>query len=776
MASGLSDVTERKQAEARLCESEERFRNMADSAPVMIWVTAADKRATFFNKRCMDFTGYSIEEILDDGWILTLHPDDRESYVGLFSSSIDARQEFQSLIRLRRADGEYRWVLSTGVPRFELDGAFAGFIGSCIDITEQKLIEERLRTSEARLMEAQRLANVGYWERHIGSDTIVWSEEMLRILGLSDEAPASFPAFLNYVYPKDRDKVMGIDAQVRSSSAAVDVEYRIVRPGGEVRFVRSMLQAIRDERGVPIRITGATHDITGQVQIRESLEESEERLNSAQRLTHVGSWHWNIGVNQVICSEECKRIFGQPQDYAPSLEGLLQIISPQDRGRVANEIRRGIAEKGGCSTEFQVVRPNGDVRTVTFTSKVFVDEDGSPRHIFGACQDVTDARRVQEESIARQKLESVGTLARGIAHDFNNLLGGVLAQAELGLGELATGSNPEEGLKSIRNVAIRGSEIVRQLMIYAGKESDAVGLVDFSQIVKEMIELLRVSISKHARLEADLDQDLGPVSASAAQLRQIVMNLVMNASDALGEQDGVIRVTTRHAKVGRDSGPISDRLAEGDYVQFEVSDTGCGMSQETVARIFDPFFTTKAAGHGLGLAVVDGIVRNLGGTIHVSSELGRGATFQILLRCAGRAAESNPSLTSGPVEPARTQECSVLVVEDEDPLRRAVVKMLRRAGFVVLEATNGSAAIDHLRANEGKIDVMLLDMTIPGASSREVVAEAARVWPDIRVILTSAYSQEMLTTIGASQVSGFIRKPFQFGDLVKLVRSALATA
>jgi PAS domain S-box-containing protein len=389
--------------------------------------------------------------------------------------------------------------------------------------------------------------------------------------------------------------------------------------------------------------------------------------------------------------------------------------------------------------------------------------------------DVTDVRRAREESFARQKLESVGTLAGGIAHDFNNLLGGVLAQAELGLGELATGSNPAEELKNIRNIAIRGSEIVRQLMIYAGRESEAVGLVDISQIVEEMIELLKVSISKHARLEADLGQDLGAVRTSAAQLRQIVMNLVMNASEAIGGQDGVIRVTTRRTKVNRDSsGSISDHLAEGGYVQIEVSDTGCGMSQETLARIFDPFFSTKAAGHGLGLAVVDGIVRNLDGTIHVSSESGRGTTFQILLHCAEATAGASNSLTSDLVESARTQECTVLVVEDEDPLRQAVVKVLRKTGFVVLEATNGSAAIDLLHTTKGKIDVILLDMTIPGASSQEVVAEAAQARPDVRVILTSAYGQERLTLpMSALQISGFIRKPFQLGDLVKILsRSA----
>ena len=382
------------------------------------------------------------------------------------------------------------------------------------------------------------------------------------------------------------------------------------------RIARDTQGNVFDLRASIDRLSAANLEL---VQIREHLQDSEQRLKSAQRLTHVGSWHWNLGANQVVCSEECKRIFGQPEDYAPSLEGLLEIITPHDRARVANEIQRGIAEKSGCSTEFRIVRPNGDLRTVTFTSQVLLDEEGSPRHIFGACQDVTDDRRTQEQALARQKLETVGTLANGIAHDFNNLLGGVLAQAELALSELAAGSRPEEELKAICSVAMSGSEIVRQLMIYTGQEREAPGLVDVARTVEEMAEILKLSISKRATLHTDLDKDLPAVRASGAQIRQIVMNLVMNASEAIGDRDGVIRLSVRRVKVGQDRFAwIPEELAEGDFVQLEVADTGRGMAPETRARVFDPFFTTKALGHGLGLPVVSGIVRGLAGAIHLA--------------------------------------------------------------------------------------------------------------------------------------------------------------
>ena len=386
-------------------------------------------------------------------------------------------------------------------------------------------------------------------------------------------------------------------------------------------------------------------------------------------------------------------------------------------------------------------------------------------------------RSAQEESLARRKLESVGTLANGIAHDFNNLLGGVLAQAELALTELAEGAAPQEEIKRIRDVAISGSEIVRQLMIYAGKESAVSGPVDVSRVVKEMLELLKVSVSKRAAIESNLAEDLPAIQANGAQIRQIVMNLVTNASEAIGERDGVIRVTTKLVKAARaPSGASQDHAA--DFVQLEVSDTGPGMAPETRARVFDPFFTTKSAGHGLGLAVVQGIVRSLRGTIHLDSEPGTGSRFQVLLPCSETKAGAGDDAVAGLRAPAAlSMVATVLVVDDEDSLRQPVVKVLRKSGFEVLEATDGSAAIDVLRKRGPEIDLVLLDMTMGGASSREIVAEVAKTMPDTKVILTSAFSQEMVADgVTGPPIWGFIRKPFQIANLLQVVRDALSTA
>jgi PAS domain S-box-containing protein len=760
----------RRRREALLRESEERFRSVADTAPVMIWVSGPDKLCTFFNKPWLSFTGRTMGQESGNGWAEGVHPADLQRCIAIFHSSFDARSAFRMEYRLRRADGEYRWLLDNGTPLYS-EGEFAGFIGSCIDITEQKRIEEQLRASEVRLIEAQRLAKIGSWELDIEAERLRWSDEIPRIFGLTHGAPAIASTLLDCVHPKDLEMILEADRQLRATTAPVNLEYRIIRPDGEVRFVHSIAAAIRNDQGTTVRIAGATQDITEQVKARELLRESEERLKNAERLAHVGHWDWDIKANHLWWSEEMFSIFGQPEDYAPSYDGLLEEVVPGDRERLALSIKASLADNYGRAIEFQIGRPDGAVRTVNCISEVLLDEEGTPSRMFGACQDITDLRQAQEESFARQKLESVGTLASGIAHDFNNLLGGVLAHVDVALAESNGSPPPQTELKAIRDVAIRGSEIVRQLMIYAGKESEAYGLVDVSQIVGEMIELLKVSVSKHAVVETDLGRNLPAVRANAAQLRQIVMNLVMNASDAIGDRDGVVRVTTRRTTVGRDA-MIWKGVAEGDYLQVEVSDTGHGMTPETQARMFDPFFTTRSAGHGLGLAVVHGIVRSLRGSINVASEPGKGTTFEVLLPCAAPALEAGGPLRRAE-EPARElQPCSVLVVEDEDALRGPVTKMLRKAGFVVFEASDGSSAIEVLRANGGKVDVILLDLTIPGPTSREVVAQAVQARPDAKVVLTSAYSEETARgAVSAEQVRGFIRKPFQLAELVRTLRN-----
>jgi two-component system, cell cycle sensor histidine kinase and response regulator CckA len=457
--------------------------------------------------------------------------------------------------------------------------------------------------------------------------------------------------------------------------------------------------------------------------------------------------------------------------------GWTEGVHPHDLDHNLNTYSSSFSARRSFQMEYRLRRADGEYRWLLDNGVPRFERGGVFVGYIGSCIDITDLKQRQEESLARQKLESVGTLASGIAHDFNNLLGGVLSQAELALEELAAGLLPEEELKRIRAVAIRGSEIVRQLMIYAGKETEVVELVDVSRITEEMLELLKASVSKHAVLETDLGKDLPAVRANAAQLRQVVMNLITNASEAIGDRNGAIRVTTRRVFVGRNSAvTASERLSAGDYLQLEVSDTGRGMAPETQARVFDPFFTTKSAGRGLGLPVVHGIVRGLHGAIRLTSAPGAGSTFQILLPCAVEPGQTvQDTISQATDEGVKSRAATILIVEDEELLLQATAKMLRKAGFSAVEAIDGSAGLDAIRGHQNPIDVLLLDLTLPGTPSRDVLEEGNRLRPEMKVIVTSAYNEAMAAASLGVTIERFIRKPYRLDDLVALVRQAISS-
>ena len=289
------------------------------------------------------------------------------------------------------------------------------------------------------------------------------------------------------------------------------------------------------------------------------------------------------------------------------------------------------------------VKKNGDIIWIALTASVIRDAEGLPLYGLAMIEDITETKRAQEEALARQKLESLGVLAGGIAHDFNNLLGSILATSELVLSELPGGSPAYDGVESIKNVADRAAEIVRQMMAYAGQENTVFEPLDLSGLVNEMLQLLKVSISKRAHLTVDLPENLPAVRANAAQIRQVVMNLITNASEALGERR---RRHLRHPGA-RPIGPDRLRTVRQTFSGtitsgWTVSDTGCGMTEEIQSRIFDPFFTTKFAGRGMGLAAVQGIIRDHGGTINVVSAPGQGSRFEILLPCSESAGAGHP--------------------------------------------------------------------------------------------------------------------------------------
>jgi signal transduction histidine kinase len=383
-----------------------------------------------------------------------------------------------------------------------------------------------------------------------------------------------------------------------------------------------------------------------------------------------------------------------------------------------------------------------------------------------------ERQKVQVKLLHAQKLESLGVLSGGVAHDFNNLLVGILGNAGLALQELADDSPVRQTIRDIEASALRAAELTRQLLAYAGKGQFVVQPVRVAQLVEEMGNLLGSAVHKAARLVFDFGDGVPLVEADPIQLRQVVMNLVTNAAEAIGVGSGTITVRTGQMAATREylaDAQLGPGLAEGAYAFVEVEDDGHGMHPATLARIFDPFFTTKFTGRGLGLAAVLGIVRSHRGAIKVTSAPGRGTRVRVLLPPAAAQAAVAAPVEREPQGAARGG--TVLIVDDEETVRRVAQRILEAAGFTVRTATGGIEAMRSLREAPGAVDLVLLDMTMPDMSGAQTLTELQRIRPGIRVVLSSGYTQEESGL--EDRVSAFIQKPYRPADLVSAIRRAL---
>jgi CheY-like chemotaxis protein len=372
-------------------------------------------------------------------------------------------------------------------------------------------------------------------------------------------------------------------------------------------------------------------------------------------------------------------------------------------------------------------------------------------------------------------MESLGVLAGGIAHDFNNLLTGILGNADLARFELPPTSEALVHLADIVKAARRAGDLCRQLLAYSGKGRFVVQPIDVTELVEEMLHLLQVSISKKAVLQLHLVEGLPAVDADATQLRQILMNLVVNASEAIGDRSGVIAVTT--GAVQADANYLLDVMGAPDvspgmYVTLEVSDTGCGIDRDALARIFDPFYTSKFTGRGLGLSAVLGILRGHKGGIKVYSEAGKGSAFKVLLPPSASPARQ---LGAPPPTPRNwTGSGTILLADDEDTVRALGRRMLEKLGFTVIDVADGREAIETFASRHEEICCVILDLTMPHVDGEACFRELRTLQPDVKVLLSSGYNeQEVISRFVGRGVAGFIQKPYTVGDLVARLRACL---
>lgn len=555
------------------------------------------------------------------------------------------------------------------------------------------------------------------------------------------------------------------------------------RDGGVFTGEVNSSALVRD--GAAVGIFGLIRDVTETRTAEKALRESEQRyrvlfesINDAVFVNEAvpgGEPGRFLQVNDVAC-----RRLGYTRDELLALSPR-DISTPEAFGQAAQH-RAALADSG--STIMETVHVAKDGRRIHVESSIrYFQYLGRPAAL-SISRDLTDRKRAEAERLEMerrmqhvQKLESLGVLAGGIAHDFNNILVAVLGYADLALLELPARSHVRERIAEIETAAQRAAELCRQMLAYSGRGRFVIEALRLSDLVADTMPLLKASISKKAILNLDLKAGLPPIEGDAIQIRQVLMNLLTNASEAVADLGGVITVSTgamhcTEEYVARTV--VAEGLRAGHYVYLEVSDTGCGMDEETVGRIFEPFFTTKFTGRGLGMAAVLGIVRGHKGAIEICSKVGHGTTFRVLFPAGEGVVPASPPAEGRTLFTPWSGDGCVLLVDDEEPVRGLASRMLERMGFEVIQAADGHEALNEYQRHANRISLVLLDLTMPGMDGEETFRALRRISPTVPVVMSSGFTEQEITARVAGQgLAGFLQKPYSLATLQEKIRQAI---
>jgi two-component system cell cycle sensor histidine kinase/response regulator CckA len=554
-------------------------------------------------------------------------------------------------------------------------------------------------------------------------------------------------------------------ARIRDGQRVQHLETARIKKGGALIHVALTISPIREED----RIVGASHvarEITerrrlevANAQLAAIVESSEDAIMSNDLSGIIQTWN-----------SSAERIYGYTANEA--IGQHMNLLLPADRMDEEEEILEKI--RGGERVEYfetTRVRKGGATIEVALTISPIRDRAGNIVGASHVARDITERRRFEQQMRQAQRLESLGVLAGGIAHDFNNLLTGILGNSSLALQSLSTVHPVRSLIEDVMKASERAADLTRQLLAYAGKGQFVLDDVDLSALAREIIDLLSTSIAKGVELRLNLASNLPRIEADPTQIQQIMMNLVINGAEAIGNGVGTVTITTGECTFVDDvgwEGYMIGATRRGKYAYLKVEDNGSGMDDATRARIFDPFFTTKFTGRGLGLAAVLGIVRSHDGAIRVTSSPGAGSTFEVCLP----AVDSMASISSRLPPPAAGHKSpgTVLVVDDEEIVRDTAKNVLERFGYTVVVAENGLTALQKFKLNAGKIDLVLLDLSMPVMNGEQALGLLQNIRRDVRVVLSSGYSEiEAAQRFAGKGLAGFLQKPYtatQLGEKV----------
>jgi two-component system cell cycle sensor histidine kinase/response regulator CckA len=761
-----------------------------------------------------------------DGFLALVHPADR----GAVAAQLERAREtgaYDAEFRVALPDGDVRWVSARGRVVPDAAGEPTVFTGVDLDVTEAKRAEARIQhlnrvysvssaISQTIVREPDVLRVLGEacrivverggfpmaWigivdpatgvlarQAQAGADASTQAivDELIR---LDPPAGCAFTrAALESRVPAICDDIAADPAAWSWREAALERGYRSMgafalvagdravgvlniyadEPGAIVPEERRLLEQLASDIGFAIEVHRREQE---RARAEADRREAEDRLRLIAETIQQGFWMTDLHGRTLYVSPAFERIFGRPgRELYETPRAWIDAVHPDDRERVAQAAFLR-ASRGDYDEVYRIVRPDGTVRWIRDRAFPVRGPAGEIERLLGTVADVTDQRQLEEQLQQAQKMESLGRLAGGVAHDFNNLLTVINGVADLLLADLPDDDPARRDLEQIRQAGDRAATLTSRLLAISRRQILKPELLDLSAVVDGMAGMIERLAGEDVQLELALAPDLGSVKADPGQMEQVLLNLVVNACDAMPD-GGRLRIETRAAVLDAVHAAEHPGTRPGRHAVIAVRDTGIGMDDVTRTRIFEPFFTTKAPGKGtgLGLSMVYGIVKQSGGSVAVVSEPGRGSTFEIYLPMA--VERPQPRVPLATAAAARGREC-ILVVEDEPALRELTARVLRSAGYTVLPAASGADALAVLERHAGDVHLVFTDVVMPGMSGRELATRLAAMRPDLRVLYTSGYTADAILRHGVlDDPSRFLSKPYTPAELRRRIREAL---
>jgi PAS domain S-box-containing protein len=764
---------QRRSGNQVLSASEQRFRAVfhANPAPHML-TRASDGMILDVNPALTNFFGYP-----------------RDTLIGRHTPEVNIWRNWDRgrlLEEIRRdghlserpiqaytAGGELRELLLAIEP-LQLDGQDC-LLSVMMDVSALRAAERALERSEGMLTELVQSISAVLWEGDLQTTTCSFiNDQVVQLLGYPKERWLSVPGFwVDRIYPADRSSVLAQRQRGVETLEDHESEYRMVAADGRLVWVRDLVTVIHERRR-PVRLRGVMLDISARKLAEEAKRASEDRLRVIFERAAIGIALVDLGGRIVEANPALQQMLGRSAEELRAMT-FLDVTYSEDidddlalfQGLIAGEGEFYQLTKRFLHSSGQIVW--GNLR-VSLTR----DPQGVPQFTIGMVEDITEKRRIEQQYLQAQKLDSIGQMAGGIAHDFNNLLTVVLGNTALILDETTPEQPIHADLIQIRDAAERAATLTRQLLAFSRRQILHPIALNLNLVVRDMGALLRRLVGVDITLTTRLDPQLGTVLADPAQIEQVLLNLAINARDAMPD-GGALLIETLNVTSDPDTGLADGQVPSGSYVVLAVSDTGCGMEPAVQARIFEPFFTTKppGKGSGLGLATVYGIVKQSGGTIAVYSEPGRGSRFQIYL--PHTTAVTDPVPSAPPLRPPNGSS-TVLLVEDEPGVCDLAERVLTSHGYRVLRAAQGDAALQVAETHAGVIDLLLTDVIMPGGLSGLQLAERLRArYPALRVLYMSGHTDRALGQhIALEAPLRLLQKPFTPDILLQTVWTALS--